>query len=252
MMTPMGEFNWVTADPWGLVPEPAPAATPVPVLLDPELPGTPALPLAPSTEPEFDPLIMLQTGSPEVRGVDVYAAHGFPASIRPVWVRTSVARKLAAAGARLPPGWSLVVVDGWRDPTLQEYLHQRAYAAPGLPPGFVAPASVDPNRPAPHHTGGTVDLTLAWRDTPLGLGTSFDEFTPRAFAASLEGATDARDLQARDLRRFLRAVMVSAGFVGLAREWWHFEYGTRLWSAVTGRPVRYRAAPRPQSDCAVL
>jgi D-alanyl-D-alanine dipeptidase len=28
----------------------------------------------------------------------------------------------------------------------------------------------------------------------------------------------------------------------LAEEWWHFEYGTRLWSTITGYPTRYQAA----------
>ena len=245
MMTAMGEFGWVTADPWGLVPGSVPAAPGMPVLLDPELPGAPELPVAPGAEPDVDPLVTLAVGTGRVRGLDVYAAHSFPASIRPVWVRASVARRLATASALLPPGYSLVVMDGWRDLRLQEFLHRRAYAAPGLEPGFVAPVSTDPSRPAPHHTGGTVDLTLAWRGTPLGLGTHFDEFSQRAFAASLEAATTARDRQARALRRLLRAVMLAQGFVGLAREWWHFEYGTRLWSAVTGEPVRYLAAPRP-------
>ena len=245
MMTPMGEFGWVTADPWGLVPMPVPAAPPVPMLLDPESPGAPELPVAPASESAVAPMIPLGDQTVRVRGLDVYAAHGFPAGIGGVWLRASVVRRLAAATALLPSGYSLVVVDGWRDPRLQGFLHQRAYATPGLEPGFVAPVSVDPMRPAPHHTGGTVDLTLAWRGTPLGLGTAFDEFSPRAFADALERATGAHDRQSRDLRRLLRSAMLSQGFVGLAREWWHFEYGTRLWSAVTGESVRYRAAPRP-------
>jgi D-alanyl-D-alanine dipeptidase len=29
------------------------------------------------------------------------------------------------------------------------------------------------------------------------------------------------------------------GFVVLAEEWWHFEYGTRLWSALTGESTAH-------------
>ena len=50
---------------------------------------------------------------------------------------------------------------------------------------------------------------------------------------------------ARDLRRVLYRTMAAQGFVVLAREWWHFEYGTRLWAAVTRRPALYPAAGRP-------
>ena len=28
-------------------------------------------------------------------------------------------------------------------------------------------------------------------------------------------------------------------FVVLAEEWWHFEFGTRLWAALTGQPAMY-------------
>jgi D-alanyl-D-alanine dipeptidase len=30
-------------------------------------------------------------------------------------------------------------------------------------------------------------------------------------------------------------------FIVLDQEWWHFEFGTRLWSAISGNPVRYTA-----------
>ena len=105
----------------------------------------------------------------------------------------------------------------------------------------MSPPSPDPRTPPPHATGGTVDLTLSFEGSPLALGTDFDEFTVDAFTAALEGVPG----PARDLRRVLYRTMAAQGFVVLAREWWHFEYGTRLWAAVTRRPALYPAAGRP-------
>ena len=64
-----------------------------------------------------------------------------------------------------------------------------------------------------------------------------------AHANSLEGVAETDPLAvSRDLRRLLRSVMWDAGFVQLDCEWWHFENGTRLWSAVRGKAPRYLAA----------
>ncbi len=173
---------------------------------------------------------------------------GLAASVGQLWLRRRAADRLVAAAESLPPDWGLAVFDGWRDPLLQQELYRLAYSRPGLPPGFVSRPSPDPATPTPHTTGGTVDLTLTWRNRPLAMGTGFDEFDVRAFTASLEppaAAADSAARQARDLRRLLYATMSAAGFVVLAREWWHFEYGTRLWAGVGGRPPLYPAASRP-------
>ena len=99
----------------------------------------------------------------------------------------------------------------------------------------------DPRTPPPHLTGGTVDLTLTLDGTPLALGTGFDDFTPEAYTESLEQTPGA----SRELRRLLYRAMRDAGFVVLHCEWWHFEYGTRRWAAITGNhPLYGPAAPR--------
>jgi len=61
-------------------------------------------------------------------------------------------------------------------------------------------------------------------------------FVPQASSAALE--PDGPLLE-RDLRRLLGSAMSGAGFVAHPQEWWHWEYGTRYWAAVTGEPVRY-------------
>ena len=237
--------TWVTLTrPFGLVPGLDAAPPELGTLLDPESAGAPPLPDVPEL-PEGDVQPLVPVAGPRLEVLPAYAEAGLPAAVAGAVVRAEVCRRLQQAAAALPDGFGLTVLDGWRDPRLQGHLHDLAYADPDLPPGFVHRPSPDRRRPAPHHTGGTVDLTLSWDGTPLALGTDFDEFTPRAFTVALEDAADPTDVQARDLRRLLRDAMAGAGFVVLAREWWHFEYGTRLWAAVNHTLPLYGPATRP-------
>ena len=41
-------------------------------------------------------------------------------------------------------------------------------------------------------------------------------------------------------------VQVAQGFVIFDREWWHFEYGTRRWPAITGQPAHYGSGVAPE------
>lgn len=249
-MEAMSEYAWATVAPSGLVAA-VPTAEPLPQLFDADADGAAPLPLVPEVA-TGDGEALVTVAGPRLTTVPVYRRHDFPFAVYGTYLREGVLQRLQSAASELPEPFGFAVFDGWRDPQLQQFLYDRAYAEPGLPPGFVAPPTGDPARPTPHSTGGTVDLTLTFDGRPLGLGTEFDEFTVRAFAGALEGsgvaADAAADVLARDLRRLLYRVMRDAGFVVLAREWWHFEHGTRLWAAVTGEEPRYHAAPRPPGD----
>lgn len=177
-----------------------------------------------------------------VRTLAAYWHEGWPQAVAPTWLRPGAADRLVTAAHGLPDGFGLAVWDAWRDPRLQAVLHDTVYQDRALPPGFVAFPDPDPRLCPPHATGGTVDLTLTWHHIPLALGTSFDAFVPEAGAAALEGDGPSLD---RDLRRLLAAAMSRAGFVGHRQEWWHWEFGTRLWAASTGQPVRYGPAAPP-------
>jgi D-alanyl-D-alanine dipeptidase len=171
-----------------------------------------------------------------VRVLGAYWHEGWPFAVSGAWLRPEVLQRLVAAADSLPPGFGLAVWDAWRDPRLQAVLHDRVYRDGDLAPGFVAYPDPDPRRCPPHATGGTVDLTLTWRKRPLSLGTSFDAFVPEAAAAALEPDGPALE---RDLRRLLARAMGGAGFVCHPQEWWHWEFGTRYWAAVTGQDVLF-------------
>jgi len=143
--------------------------------------------------------------------------------------------RLTAAVESLPPRWGFAVFDAWRPLALQQELYTAAYSDPDLPPGFLAEPSTDPATPPPHLTGGAVDLTLTVDGVALALGTGFDDITTMAGAARLES----RPGPAREARRMLYRHMHDAGFIIFEGEWWHFEYGTIRWSAITGHPPLY-------------
>lgn len=248
-MAPMSEFDWATAEPAATIDALQFSAPPMRGLIDFDAADAPELPALPAdVEGAGEPLVVID--HPRIRGLGIYQRHGFPAAIGQCYLRQEACRRLYAVADDLPEPFGLAVFDAWRDPQLQQFLYDRCYQDPSMPPGFVSPPSDDPTTPPPHSTGGTVDLTLTWNGTPLALGTDFDEFTPMAFTESLEGSAGEGRKVDRDLRRMLLEAMHRQDFVVLAREWWHFEYGTRLWSAVLNRPARYPRAPRPQVDLA--
>ncbi|WP_433225084.1 M15 family metallopeptidase [Microtetraspora malaysiensis] len=165
-----------------------------------------------------------------------YARAGWRHAVNRQWLRADVLARLQRAAVALPPGFGIAVFDAWRPLTLQRELFEAIGAGADLDAeDLVAPPSEDPAQPPPHLTGGAVDLTLTWQGVPLALGTAFDEFTPLAAAAAFEH----RAGPVRALRRLLYHTLRGQGFVVLAEEWWHFEFGTRLWSVLTGRPARY-------------
>lgn len=245
----MSEFAWATADPVSTITAmPTYATAPIRGLLDADADNADPLPPVPADAiGAGEPLVPVD--HQRIRCLNVYQRHGFPGAVSGCYLRESVAVRLGEVADDLPEPFGLAIFDAWRDPELQAFLYDRVYgddpAVPGLPPGFVAQPSLDDAVPTPHSTGGTVDLTLSWSGTPLALGTDFDEFTELAFADALESSLGESLRVARDLRRMLVSAMHARGFVVLAREWWHFEYGTRLWAAVMDRPVRYPRAARP-------
>ncbi|MFC7592023.1 M15 family metallopeptidase [Nonomuraea antimicrobica] len=167
-----------------------------------------------------------------------YARSGWRHAVGRQWLRADALVRLRRAAAALPEGFGVAVFDAWRPLALQRELFDAISMDGSAGTDFVAPPSENPAAPPPHLTGGAVDLTLTWQGVPLALGTAFDEFSHLAAARAFEHVAG----PVRTLRRLLYHTLRRQGFVVLAEEWWHFEFGTRLWSALTGRPPRYGPA----------
>jgi zinc D-Ala-D-Ala dipeptidase len=167
-----------------------------------------------------------------VEVTDAYAALGILPP-RPARVRREVHTRLGHAGALLPDGFGLVVLDATRTTEEQRVLLDH-YGKLGPTGGYVASLDADAMRP-PHLTGGAVDVTLSWRGRPVGLGTDFDSFRDEAHLHAFENDEGV----VRDLRRLLASVLAGAGFAPFELEWWHWSYGDDVWASARGCEARY-------------
>ncbi len=185
-----------------------------------------------------------------------YYSAGMDRALPECFARNSIRRRLLEAGALLPEGLRLVVLDSWRSKETQVALFNECASALAkaypdkdekvireMTEEFVAPPSLEKSCPSPHATGGAVDLTIATTDgVPLFFGAPFDYPGPisntRYFEECLERGKelDEREKTALGNRRLLYDVMVRAGFVNYHGEWWHFEYGTQRWAYVKNKP----------------
>lgn len=228
------------------------------------------LQVAPDAAGDDEPLVRI--GDYGVAGRNHYAHARNPpywrvidGAIDALWVREGVAVRLAAVDRLLrAQGLRLHLFDAWRPRAVQAYFHniwlpeELRARRPDLAGAalqeevaryWAAPTS-DPAQPAPHATGGAVDLTITFLDgEPLWMGALFDD-------ASALAATDRFELpgsdwsfsddEARGNRRLLYWLMIAAGFVNLPEEWWHFSFGDRLWAAMApGRAPLYGLAEPP-------
>jgi D-alanyl-D-alanine dipeptidase len=232
------DYAWASSDPSAMGLTPGPWADRLPPIV--HRAEADALPDAPADD--VAPLVPI--AHPRIRVLGAYWHEGWPHAVPGAWLRPVAMHRLLRALDALPAAFGLAIWDAWRDPRLQAVLHDRVYEDTSLAPGFVAYPDPDPRRCPPHASGGTVDLTLTWRGYALSLGTRFDAFVPQAAADALEPNGPSLE---RDLRRLLAAAMTGAGFVQHPQEWWHWEYGTRYWAAVTGEPVLFGHAQAPDA-----
>lgn len=223
----------------------------------------PLPPLAPkhgwqdvAIEPVVEPLVPVAGLGPRIREDAAYYRMGLPGALPECWVREGVAKRLVQAADRLPDGLALLVWDGYRPFEVQkalfdQYVDELIAVHPEMPADaieeyatrFVSKPSVVPVAPAPHLTGGAVDLALCDSSgEALDLGTGFDAFVSESGAAAFED----RPGPIRENRRLLFWTMTEAGFTAYAEEWWHFDYGDQFWGMLTGNTAVYGPADPPE------
>jgi D-alanyl-D-alanine dipeptidase len=157
-------------------------------------------------------------------------------------LRRSVVHRLLEAESLLPKGFQLLVVEGYRPPSLQreyfdQYVRQLCASHPTWGAArcraeaskFVAPPEV-----APHQTGGAVDLTLCHDNgVELDLGTAVNE-SPEVSRGACFASSRAIDPAAVAHRHALVGVLTRVGLVNYPTEWWHWSYGDRYWADAKG------------------
>lgn len=190
-----------------------------------------------------EPLQIL-AAEPKIRIRPVYFQAAVAGALPDIWLRTGVVRRLRQAAAQLPEHLGLEILDGWRPLAVQAALresfrsnilaHHPHYNEAEIQAAldqFVA----DPYRAdmtPPHHTGGSVDLTLfdLNKGKVLDMGTPFDDTDEQSYTAALESGSHA----ARANRRLLYGVMTAAGFTNLLSEWWHYDFDNQNWAYFGG------------------
>lgn len=235
-----------------------------------------------------DPLVAIGPGTPYPlytsaiyygqRLDSPYFGASLGGSLLTIFVRRHTAASLMKASQGLPPGHHLVIFDGFRPPSVQAALfdHYKTALQHHRPTWteeqilaetqrYVSLPSTVASRPAPHNTGGTVDVgiytlnseaelaigkqfaagddraahtTIARKAQLLDFGTPFDYGGPAAALAYYETIAEltAAQRRARHNRRILYGAMTQAGFVGYAEEWWHYNAPeSQMGAAASGR-----------------
>ncbi|MFH1174051.1 MAG: D-alanyl-D-alanine carboxypeptidase family protein [archaeon] len=130
----------------------------------------------------------------------------------------------------LPNGqtYELVIVSGFRSLEKQKSIW-RSYCPnepfTGRCSGVAQPRCGTPDRPitAPHMTGGAIDIALYdASDHEVNLGPRGASYTYAKYSFTDEQCA---------LQNQLEDFMCDIGWVRYGEEWWHFEYGTRMWDS---------------------
>jgi D-alanyl-D-alanine dipeptidase len=214
-------------------------------------------PIPPLSEPpDWGRLPIRECGEPLVpvaatarlRTRNLYAEMGIPDAPPFVRVRAGVLARLERAVDALPPGLALVIFDGFRPLSVQQWLYesfreQLRRERPELSEGellallgqYVASPVPDPLRPPPHRTGGAADVYLVEVATgrPLPMGTEPDAATPASATRWFEEHPAPGEPFAAN-RRTLYHAMTSAGFTNYLGEWWHYDFGNQRWANCAG------------------
>ncbi|MEV7007981.1 M15 family metallopeptidase [Streptosporangium sp. NPDC051022] len=159
-------------------------------------------------------------------------------------LRQGLLTRLEEAQERLPQGYRLLIVEGYRPPAMQqrifdEYSAELRATFPQMSPEEIYAAAsryVSPIAVAPHTAGAAVDLTLCTEDgVELDMGTPLNA-TPEQSDGACYTAAPGISSEARHHRDLLGAALGSAGLVNYPTEWWHWSYGDRYWALATGAP----------------
>ncbi|MFC8943990.1 M15 family metallopeptidase [Streptomyces rochei] len=160
-------------------------------------------------------------------------------------VRQGVVTRLQQAQSLLPGGVQLLLIEGYRPPSLQrryfeEYSDELARAHPDWKAAELREAAsrfVSPPEIAPHSAGAAVDVTLIdHQGRELDMGTRVNA-SPEESEGACYTAAPNLSTRARTNRATLGDALSTAGLINYGTEWWHWSFGDRYWALQTQQPA---------------
>ena len=170
------------------------------------------------------------------------------------YVRRTVAEMCAQAAAKLPLGYHLGLIEGWRPIERQQRIYDFMWAAAveAFPHRdhkalrrtvcrWVAPT--DQKAPPGHCTGAAVDVWLLDDDgEPIDVSAPFTRYG--AAPTHSHGLTD----EAFANRMILFEAMTSVGFSNCRDEWWHYSFGDAGWAVRAGESECFYGLAKLEQD----
>ncbi|SYW17285.1 M15 family metallopeptidase [Oenococcus oeni] len=215
-----------------------------------------------SIQESNDPLVSVSYIPEKLIVSPQYFIQNIPGALPDLYIRNQVQHKLIEAAKLLPNGYKFVIFDGWRSIETQKALfYKMKDFVKRDHPNFteeetltatlriVALPSTDIEKPSPHNTGGSIDLSIADNSGRLlGMGGPFDDIKETAKTAFYENESKMNIKEAvhvQENRRFLYNVMTQVGFTNYIEEWWHFDYGNQNWAYNKGTEHAIFGATKP-------
>lgn len=151
------------------------------------------------------------------------------ADLRDAYLHPDAARALVRAQKALReahPRLSIIIYDAARPVSVQKYMWDTVKNTPNK--NYVSNPA---NGGGLHNYGVAVDVSLIdmQSNAPLSMGAGFDHFGPESHITDEQGLVVRGLITAEELsnRLLLRQIMIDAGFIPIATEWWHFNFCTR-------------------------
>ncbi|MEZ0576305.1 M15 family metallopeptidase [Halodesulfovibrio aestuarii] len=206
----------------------------------------------PSVE-SHEEVVSLSLAPEHMLSRSIYFERQITGALPECYAREGIVDRLLHASSLLPSHLRLVILDGWRSTDVQSFLFSECKKALAsmypdrstdeifiMAQQYVAKPMKDTSTPAPHSTGGAIDLAIADRaGKMLFFGAPFDYPGEISNTQYFEKKQEQgykftkQEEEALYNRRLLYFVMTQAGFENFHCEWWHFEYGTQRWALAT-------------------
>jgi len=191
----------------------------------------------------------------KVKVFPIYFVNKINDAVNYCLLRETLVEKIDNISRKIPDGYKLLLLDGWRPQKVQQNLFDH-YKSILMGKNlnwddkkidyetqlYAAKPTSDILSPSPHFTGGAIDLTLEFDGHFLDMGTSHDDSSPLSKTSAFESMNNINDERINMVvknRRILYNLMVSEGFSNYSNEWWHFDYGNQLWGLATKNKAIY-------------